>query len=162
MAVVTAEGIPWLSAAGLRRLPMFSLLLLSCTIVHLNFERVWWFTEDQDIFSKYAPVDGDSDGGATAAAASASAALHVAKQVYFTKATWMMLLVWLLAVGQSIPAAMSWSFVVYAMELIVMFPVRTYTLLNALLAFGLAVEQVVEDSRRRRQQQQQQHTTRPR
>jgi hypothetical protein len=159
MPVRTAEGHLWLSATGLARLPMFTVLVVSYSIVHFNFERVWWFTDDVDIFSKYAAVPSDEGAGAAggdvgdvaaAAAASAGAMLNVAKSVYFTKATWMILLVWLLAAGLEFPAALSWSFVVYALELVVLFPPRTYTMLNALLAVGVAVEQVVECVRARR------------
>lgn len=136
--VRTAEGIPWLSKAGLARLPMLTLFLVCYSAVHLNFERVWWLTPDRDIFGKYE------------AAAPGAEAIEVAKEVYFTKATWMIALIWMLAAGLSLPAAISWSFALYCAELLVLFPLRGYTALNGLLAVGLVVEQVVERRRARR------------
>ena len=50
MTVRTAEGFKWLSCPELTRLPMFTILIVAYTIVHLNFERVWWLTDEVDIF----------------------------------------------------------------------------------------------------------------
>lgn len=111
---------------------MFWLFIVSYTLVHVNFEYKYWLTDERDIFGKYE------------LAADGSEKLEVAKEVYFTKATWMFALVIMMALGLNFRTAMAFSFTLYSVELMLLFPVRTYTFLNLLLAAGLLIEQAVE------------------
>ena len=70
--------------------------------------------------------------------------LEVAKKVYFTKASWMFALVILNAFGLNFRTAMALSFFIYSIELVLLFPTRTYTFLNLVLATGMLVEQGLE------------------
>ncbi len=111
---------------------MFWLFIVCYTVIHINFEYRYWLTDDRDIFGKYELAAGHTDK------------LEVAKEVYFTKATWMFALVIMVALGFNFRTAMAFSFSIYSIELMALFPVRTYTFLNLLLAFGLLVEQGIE------------------
>ncbi|MCB9751914.1 MAG: hypothetical protein H6713_18220 [Myxococcales bacterium] len=110
------------------RYPLYLIFLTSYTIVHLKFELDYWTTDHLQFFAKYALAD------------SAEEAFFVAKKVYYTKATWMIALVWMQAAGLRFREALSCSFVLYALELALLFPLRLYTGLNMLLALGFAAE----------------------
>jgi len=113
----------------LRREPlMFWLFVVCWTVVHLKFEWNFWLTDARDVFGKYEP------------AASPAETLAVAKEVYYTKATWMFALVWMVVLGMRFRAAVAWSFALYCVELLLFFPIRVYTVLNALLATGMVIE----------------------
>ncbi len=115
--------------------PMFWLFLVSWTIVHLNFEYSFWLRGDAAVFTKYAAPGPDG-------------LVPLAENVYFTKATWMFVFVWLQVLRFSLPSAMAWSFLLYSIELLLLFPFRIYSGLNLLLAVGMVIEDLV----RRREQ----------
>lgn len=108
---------------------MYGLFLLCYTVTHLRFEWNFWMGDDFAIFAKYAQGD------------SAEAHLAVARLVYFSKATWMILLVWLCALRIPFRRALAISFVYYAIALMLLFPVNVYTALNLLLAAGFGIEE---------------------
>jgi len=110
-------------------LSMYGLFLLCYTAIHLRFEWNFWTQDDFAIFSKYALGD------------SPAAHLAVAKAVYFSKATWMILLVWLCALRLSFRRALAISFLYYAVALLCLFPVNVYNGLNLLLAGGFALQE---------------------
>ena len=110
-------------------LSMYGLFLLCYTAIHLRFEWNFWTQDDFAIFAKYAQGD------------SPAAHLAVAKLVYFSKATWMILLVWLCALRVPFRRALAISFAYYAVALLFLFPVNTYNALNLLLAAGFAFEE---------------------
>jgi hypothetical protein len=116
---------------GLARefLSMYGLFLLCYTVVHLRFEWNFWTQDDFAIFAKYAVGD------------SPAAHLAVAKLVYFSKATWMIVLVWLCALGVTFRRALAISFLYYAAALLFLFPVNLYNGLNLLLAGGFALQE---------------------
>jgi len=111
----------------IKRYPMFALFIASYTVVHLIFEYNFWLTSGEAIFGKYAE---ESNGNA----------LQIAQQVYFAKATWMFVLIWLLVLKLPLRAAITYSFLLYSVELLLLFEVRLYLLLNLLLALGMIVE----------------------
>lgn len=108
---------------------MYGLFLLCYTVIHLKFEWNFWTQDDFAIFAKYAVGD------------SPAAHLAVAKAVYFSKATWMILLVWLCALRISFRRALAISFLYYAIALLFLFPVNIYNALNLLLAGGFALQE---------------------
>ena len=108
---------------------MYGLFLLCYTVTHLKFEWNFWTKDDFAIFAKYALAD------------TPEAHLAVAKLVYFSKATWMILLVWLCALRIPFRRALAISFGYYAIALMFLFPVNLYTGLNLLLAFGFCLEE---------------------
>lgn len=110
-------------------LSMYGLFLLCYTVIHLKFEWNFWTGDDFAIFAKYA--QGDSH----------AAHLAVAKLVYFSKATWMIVLVWLCAMKIQFRRALAISFVYYAVALMFLFPINVYTALNLLLAAGFGFEE---------------------
>ncbi len=110
-------------------LSMYGLFLVCYTVTHLRFEWNFWTGDDFAVFAKYAQGD------------SAEAHLAVARLVYFSKATWMILLVWLCALRIPFRRALAISFVYYAIALMVVFPVNVYTALNLLLAAGFGIEE---------------------
>lgn len=114
-----------------KRYPMFVVFVVSYTAVHLVFEYNFWFTDGELIFGKYAVTTGGD-------------ALAIAERVYFAKATWMFALVWLLVLRFSVRAAITYSFLLYAVELLVLFPIRPYSILNAALAAGLLIELILK------------------
>ena len=67
--------------------------------------------------------------------------LAVAKLVYFSKATWMIVLVWLCALRIPFRRALAISFLYYAVALLFLFPVNLYNALNLLLAGGFALQE---------------------
>jgi hypothetical protein len=107
--------------------PIFALFIASYTVVHLIFEYNFWFTSGDAIFGKYAEAGHGN-------------ALLVAQKVYFTKATWMFALVWLLVLRVPLRAAITYSFFLYSVELLLLFETRTYLVLNLLLSLGMLVE----------------------
>lgn len=110
-----------------RRYPVFTLFIASYSVVHLMFEYNFWFSTGDLVFGKYAlPSDGN--------------ALLIAQRVYFTKATWMFAFIWLLVWRLPLRAALTYSFLLYSLELLFFFEVRLYLVLNLLLAFGLLLE----------------------
>ncbi len=109
---------------------MYALFLVCYSIVHFTFEWNFWMGDDFAVFAKYAQGD------------SAAAHLAVAKSVYFSKATWMILLVWLCAAGVAFRRALAISFLYYAVALLFLFPIKLYNGLNLLLAFGFAAEEI--------------------
>jgi hypothetical protein len=115
-----------------RRFTMTLLFLLCYSAIHLNFEYRYWLTDDRDIFGKY-EVAGETFNE-----------VEIAKEVYFTKATWMFVMVWMMALGMSFRSALAYSFAIYSIELMFLFPIRTYTFLNLLLAFGMVVEDLID------------------
>lgn len=115
-----------------RRFTMTALFLLCYFIIHVNFEYQYWLTEDRDIFGKYEVVGERFDE------------VEVAKDVYFTKATWMFALVLLMALGMPFRSALAYSFMLYSVELMLLFPIRTYAVLNLLLAAGMVAEDVID------------------
>mgnify|MGYP001818480490 CR=1 FL=1 len=108
---------------------MYGLDLLCYTVVHLRFEWNFWTQDDFAIFAKYAVGENPA------------AHLAVAKLVYFSKATWMILLVWLCALRFSFRRALAISFLYYAVALLFLFPVNLYNALNLLLAGGFALQE---------------------
>ncbi len=110
-------------------LSMYGLFLVCYTVVHLKFEWNFWTGDDFAVFAKYARGD------------SPAAHLAVARLVYFSKATWMIVLVWLCAVRIPFRRALAISFVYYAVALMFLFPVNLYTALNLLLAAGFGLEE---------------------
>jgi hypothetical protein len=111
---------------------MFWMFIASYSAVHMIFELQYWLTDERDIFNKYEMVEG------------LASQLEVAKKVYFTKASWMFALVTLNAFGLNFRTAMALSFFIYSIELVLLFPARTYTLLNLVLALGMLMEQGLE------------------
>lgn len=107
--------------------PIFALFIGSYTVIHLMFEYNFWFTGGEAIFGKYAEATGGK-------------ALLVAQRVYFAKATWMFVLLWMLVLRLPLRAAVTYSFALYSVELLVFFEPRLYLVLNLLLAFGLLIE----------------------
>jgi hypothetical protein len=108
---------------------MYGLFLLCYTVTHLRFEWNFWTQDDFAIFAKYAVGD------------SPAAHLAVAKLVYFSKATWMIVLVWLCALRVPFRRALAVSFLYYAVALLFLFPVNLYNALNLLLAGGFALQE---------------------
>lgn len=119
------EAHPWWRS-------FYGLFLLCYTLVHLKFEWNFWMEDDAAIFSKYATGDDPA------------AFLTVAKKVYFTKATWMIVLVWLCALRLPFPRALAISFFLYGIELMLLFPLNVYNVLNLLLAIGFLLEQLTD------------------
>ena len=115
-----------------RRFTMTALFIICYFLIHLNFQYNFWLTEDRDIFGKY-EVAGEIFEEA-----------DIAKDVYFTKATWMIALVLLMVIGMPFRSAIAYSFMLYSLELMVLFPIRTYTFLNILLALGLVIEDIID------------------
>ena len=107
----------------------YGLFLVCYTAIHVKFEWNFWMEDDIAIFSKYAVGDDPRQW------------LAVAKKVYFTKASWMIVLVWLCAARIPFPRALAYSFVLYGLELMLLFPLNVYTVLNVLLALGFFLEQ---------------------
>ena len=116
---------------SLRKFPMFWLYVASYTIVHAIFEYKFWVTGGGAIFDKYQPVLLDAD------------AIPIAERVYYTKATWFFVLVWMQVLGARFKTALTWSFLLYSVELLLFFPFRIYTLLNIALAAGMVIEYFV-------------------
>jgi hypothetical protein len=108
---------------------MYGLFLLCYTVIHIKFEWNFWTQDDFAIFAKYAQGD------------SPAAHLAVAKAVYFSKATWMILLVWLCALKITFRRALAISFLYYAVALLFLFPINVYNGLNLLLAGGFALQE---------------------
>ena len=122
-----------------RRFTMTLLFIICYTIIHINFEYNFWVTGD--IFSKYAVAGG------------VLTELEIAKMVYFTKATWMFILIWMMVVGMSFRSAIAYSFMIYSIELIVLFPIYIYAILNLLLAVGCVIEDVIVRLETRRKEE---------
>jgi hypothetical protein len=107
-----------------------TLLFIICyTIIHINFEYNFWITGD--IFGKYAEAGG------------LLPEIEIAKRIYFTKATWMFALVWMMVLGMSFRSAIAYSYMIYSIELMVLLPIGVYTFLNLLLAVGCVTEDVI-------------------
>ena len=115
-----------------RRFTMTALFIICYFVIHLNFQYNYWLTEDRDIFGKY-EVAGEQFEEA-----------EIAKDVYFTKATWMIALVLLMVMGMHFRSAIAYSFMLYSLQLLVLFPIRTYTILNLLLAVGCVTEDIID------------------
>jgi hypothetical protein len=115
-----------------RRFTMTALFVLCYFVIHLNFQYNYWLTEERDIFGKY-EVAGEQFEEA-----------EIAKDVYFTKATWMIAMVLLMVMGMPFRSAIAYSFMLYSLQLIILFPIRTYTILNLLLAVGCVIEDVID------------------
>jgi len=112
-----------------RRFTMTLLFVICYTIIHINFELNYWVTGD--IFGKYAVAGGLAEE------------LVIAKKVYFTKATLMFALVWMMVVDMSFRSAISYSYLIYGIELMVLLPIGLYTFLNLLLAVGCVIEDII-------------------
>lgn len=108
--------------------PMFYLFLICYVTVHVLFEVNFWSMPDSTVFDKYAT------------AAGTLSAMDIAERVYFTKATWCVLLIVLQAFGLRFYTALALSFLVYGVELLAFFPLRGYAVLNLLLAIGMVIE----------------------
>ena len=109
---------------SLRRWPMYWIFIVSYTVVHLHFERNFWVMGEAAIFAKYAGGD----------------LLEVGQRVYYAKATWCFVMIWLLALRLHFKTALALSFGLYAVELMLFFPPRIYSGLNVLLAAGMLIE----------------------
>ena len=109
------------------RYPVFALFVVSYTVTHLSFEYSFWFTDGETVFGKYAKLN---EGNA----------LVIARRVYFAKATWMFMLVWLLVLRLPLRAAVTYSFLVYSVELLLWFEPNLYLMPTLLLAVGLVIE----------------------
>lgn len=121
-----------------RRFTMTALFILCFILIHLNFEYTYWVTDGRDIFGKYE---------------SAVECLHevdVAKDVYFAKATWMFSLIVMMALGVSFRSAIAYSFMLYGMLLMLLFPIQLYIILNMPLAAGCVLEDVIDRVKARR------------
>ena len=112
-----------------RRFTMTLLFIICYTVIHINFEYNFWVTGD--IFNKYAVADNNLSE------------IEIAKIVYFTKATWMFALVWLMTLGLNFSSAIAYSFMLYSIELIILLPFGIYTVLNLLPAIGCVTEDII-------------------
>jgi hypothetical protein len=115
-----------------RRFTMTAFFILCYLLIHVNFEYTYWMTVERDVFSKYEN------------AVECSHELDIAKDVYFTKATWMFALIVMMALGISFRSAIAYSFMLYSVELMLLFPIRLYTVLNLLLAAGCVLEDLID------------------
>ena len=115
-----------------RRFTMTALFILCYLLIHVNFEYTYWMTADRDVFSKYEN------------AVECSHELDIARDVYFTKATWMFALIVMMALGISFRSAIAYSFMLYSLELMLLFPIQLYTVLNLLLAAGCVIEDIID------------------
>jgi len=113
--------------ADLKRYPIFYLFMLAYTFVHLHFEYNFWVVGDAAVFAKYGSGD----------------MLEVGEHVYYAKATWCFLLIWLLALRVRVKTAMAWAYLFYAVQLIAFFPIRIYAVLNVLLGLGMVIEVLI-------------------
>ncbi len=120
--------------ALIKRYPIFALFIASYTVVHVVFEYNFWFTSGELVFGKYA-VAGDGN------------ALVIARKVYFAKGTWMFAFIWLLVARLPLRTALSYSFLLYSVELFFFFEIRPYLVLNLLLAVGLLIELLLKPER---------------
>ena len=111
------------------------LFFVSYTVVHVIFEYKFWVRGEGAIWAKYNVGH------------SATESLKIAEQVYYTKATWFFILVWMQALKLRFQTAMAWAFLIYSAELVFFFPVSIYTLLNVGLAIGMVVEVFVVQRR---------------
>lgn len=112
-----------------RKFTMTFFFIICYTIIHILFEYNYWVTGD--IFSKYAVAGGSLTE------------IEIAKMVYFTKATWMFAMIWMMFLGMSFRAAIAYSFLLYSIELMILFPIDVYTVLNLLLAVGCVIEDII-------------------
>lgn len=109
---------------------VFDILILSYTVVHLHLQYRYWVRKDSNVFSKYCSRDLSYE--------------YVSKWVYFTKATWMICLVLLQYFGCSFKVALSYSFFMYSIELLCLFPPKNiYNWLNFILAVGCVLEDII-------------------
>ncbi len=113
-----------------RRFTMTLLFFVCYTVIHIMFEYNFWVTGD--IFSKYAQAGGTLTE------------IEIAKWVYFAKATWMFALVWMMVLGMKFRSAIGYSFLIYGIELMIIFPINIYTVLNILLAVGCVIEDIID------------------
>ena len=105
----------------------FDVLIWSYVVVHLHLQYRYWIRKDDNVFSKY------SRGGQSYE--------YVSKWVYFTKATWMISLVVLQYFGISFRSAMVYTFFLYSIELLWLFPRKNiYNWLNFVLALVCILE----------------------
>lgn len=111
-----------------RRYPILALFALCYAVVHLLFERTFWFVDDVTVFDKYAPASSPDD------------AVRIGERVYYAKAAWCFVLVMAQALGARFLPALAGAFLLYAILLLIFFPIRIYALLNVALAVGLAIE----------------------
>ena len=115
-----------------RRFTMTALFILCYLLIHVNFEYTYWMTVERDVFGKYEN------------AVECSHELDIAKDVYFTKAAWMFALIVMMALGISFRSAIAYSFMLYSLVLMLLFPIRLYTVLNLLLAAGCVLEDLID------------------
>lgn len=107
--------------------PMFYVFLLSYLAVHLHFEYGFWLG-GTTVFDKYAAASG------------ALSEIAIAERVYYAKASWCFTLIILQAARLRFYPALALSFLLYGVELMLLFPFRIYTGLNLLLALGMVIE----------------------
>ena len=119
LGVVPAlQGVEW-----------FDIFVLSYSIVHILFEYNLWVRRGSP-FTKYA-------SGRTW-----EEEARAGRLVYFTKAKWMICMVVAQYLGYSFRTALTVTFAIYSVELLILFPPRLYAVLNVLLAFACVVELV--------------------
>lgn len=109
---------------------VFDILVISYAVVHLHLQYRYWIRKDTNVFAKYCGQGRSYE--------------YVSKWVYFTKVTWMIVLVLLQYLGLAFRPALVYSFLMYAIELQLLFPSgNIYNMLNLLLAVGAVIEDCV-------------------
>jgi hypothetical protein len=113
---------------------------IAYAVVHVNFLKNFFLSraDDPDIFTKY-----EENGGVDIQSTGAN--VWLAKRVYFTKASWMFVLVALQVFARlDVYRSMTISTALYVTELLVLFPASRYIALNALGAVSMIVCWIVD------------------
>ena len=121
-----------------RRFTMTLFFIICYTVIHVIFEFNFFITGDN--FGKYAEASGNLSE------------IEIANRVYYTKAIWMFVLVWLIVVGIPFRSSMAYSFMLYSIALMVLLPFRIYAILNFLLAIGMIIEDIIDRLKVRRKE----------
>lgn len=117
-------------AKQLLPITLFDIFIVSYFIVHLHLIYRMFIRCDESVFDKYEK----------SMKSTRMKRITIANRVYYTKASWMIMLVLLLYLKVPFRSAMVYTFFMYSVELMLFFPINSYILLNITLSISCLVE----------------------
>ena len=111
---------------------LFDIFIISYSIVHLNLIYRMFIRGDESVFEKYEQSVKTKD--------KKMKQITIANRVYYSKASWMIMLVLLLYLNIPFRSAMVYTFVIYSVELMLFFPMNSYIILNIALSLSCLME----------------------
>eukprot|EP01084_Bolivina_argentea_P077607 140816_1 len=121
-------------APQLLPITLFDVFIMSYSVIHLHLIYRMFIRKDESVFNKYEKSFRQKGQRLKQ--------ITIANRVYYTKASWMIMLVLLQYFNLSFRSSMVYTFSIYCFELVLLFPINSYIIINVVMAMLCFVEHI--------------------